>query len=262
MASVRRVAASNGPKKPGDEGRATPKPITPCNRSAASGASGRSKARKHSANDAAFTSHRTSDQPTTSAKRPGCFRTASPATTPPARWVSRSAKAGGSTRCASLLPRDSHRAGRCATASAATSTPANNAAAPVATLASDVPPSIAWPGNDGAAAGGGRRKGERRRGPGRHKKERMGVADVAQDAARVHVVQRPVEQRRRDEEPRHPRPRGPGGPLRDQGGRGGRGGRARRRGQRGRRLRRRGRGARSEERRVGKECRARWSPYH
>src|SRR6059036_1298758 len=79
MASVTRVAASNTPTNPGEAGSATPKPMIPCSRNAPSAGTASPKARKHTANAAAFTSHCTTDQPTTPRNRPGLFSTSSPA---------------------------------------------------------------------------------------------------------------------------------------------------------------------------------------
>src|SRR2546426_4177216 len=81
-ASVARVAASNTPTNPGDDGRATPNPIIPCNNSAPSAGTGRPNAWKQIANDAPFTSHSSSDHATTPTNRPGLFSTSSPATRP------------------------------------------------------------------------------------------------------------------------------------------------------------------------------------
>src|SRR2546428_320962 len=150
-ARVTRVSASNGPKKPGEDGSATPNPISPCSRNAPTQGTGSPNARKHTANDRAFTTHSTTDQTTTPAKRAGLLRTASPWTSPSANCVTRSAEREGRTACSTRPRRLSAGAGRGTTTSATPRAVPNRAAAPPAVRDRGTPPTAASRGNDGAA---------------------------------------------------------------------------------------------------------------
>src|SRR5216683_1733823 len=108
MARVSRVAASNTPTNPGEDGSATPKPMMPCSRKAPSTGTASPKARKHTAKAAAFTTQSTTDHRTTAANRAGFFNTSSPATRPSAMWVIRSAIAVGRIACVARRSNPSH----------------------------------------------------------------------------------------------------------------------------------------------------------
>src|ERR1041384_3830764 len=151
MPSVSLVATSNTPTYPGDEGTAPPNPMIPCNNSAPSIGTGSPNARKQTANDAALTSHSTSDQATTPAKREGLRNTASPSTNPSIADRTRTANRCGSSRCAIASSRRSQGAGFTTTITATTSAAPNTIAPTIATWTSDTPPTIASRGNEGAA---------------------------------------------------------------------------------------------------------------
>ena len=109
------------------------------------------KARKQTAKAAAFTSHNSSDHPTTAAKRPGRRSTSSPPINPSASRTRRSAKRVGRTACRTLLKKESQGAGRCTTARATSSAAPNSIAAPVARWLTEAVPIRACRGNDGTA---------------------------------------------------------------------------------------------------------------
>src|SRR5213076_1420427 len=146
-ASVARVAASNTPTYPGELGSATPNPMIPCSRNAPTADTGNPNARKHIANAAAFTSQSTADQRTTARKRPGLLSTSSPATSPSAMRVIRSATRAGRTACVTRPSSASQGAGRCTTSTATTSTTPKKTAAVVVIAETDVRPSAARWGN-------------------------------------------------------------------------------------------------------------------
>src|SRR2546430_15265934 len=94
-ASVTRVAASNTPTNPGELGSATPNPMIPCSRNAPAAGTGRPKARKHTADAAAFTTHSTTDHAAAAGERARPLRAAGPRAHPPAGPAARPANAAG-----------------------------------------------------------------------------------------------------------------------------------------------------------------------
>src|SRR2546423_3410957 len=149
--SLARVAASNTPTNPGELGSATPNPMIPCSRNAPAAGTGSPKARKHTANAAAFTTQSTTDHATTARKRPGLFRTASPATNPSAIRAIRSATRAGRAACVARPSSASHGPGRCTTSTATASTTPKTAAAVAAIVENDARPMAAGGGNPGEA---------------------------------------------------------------------------------------------------------------
>src|SRR5207253_2672678 len=228
--SVARVAASNTPTNPGELGSATPNPMIPCSRNAPTAGTGSPNARKHTANAAAFTSHSTTDQKTTAAKRPGFLSTSSPATSPSAIRVIRSARRAGRTACVARPSSASQGAGRCTTSTATTSTTPKKAAAVVVIAETDVRPMSAWWGN----ADGADREREGRERDGRENEPAVRPAHAVHQIAGIDAVQRPRQEPERDPESHDPRPARGGGAVRSERNRDW----VRGRGQRGRRLRR------------------------
>src|SRR5437899_1480030 len=137
-ARVARVAASNTPTNPGELGSATPKPMIPCSKNAPTAGTGSPNARKHTAKAAAFTSQSTTDQSTTPKKRPGLLSTSSPATSPSAIRMTRSATRAGNSAWVARPSSASQGAGRCTTNTATTSTTPKKAAAVVVIADTDV----------------------------------------------------------------------------------------------------------------------------